>query len=238
MSEREETVNYYDAEADVYDQVRYGSKKGIRVDGFHKKVLTDNFLAKLPHNAKLIEIGCGTGRLTSHVLSSGRNVVGLDVSSGMLRVARDRLRASNASLLAGSLDNLPFLESEFDGAYAILVLNLMPDLPSAFTELARVIKPGGTLFFNLPNLKSIYFPAGMYVNFRQKTVTRNHVGYRYSHWYTLGSVTSLLQSAGFQLVDVTPQPCYLADENGTGIPGPLSSRLMSKSLYYTAHRIT
>lgn len=234
MTSGKQTIDYYDVEADVYDSVRYGGRKGRLVDGFHKRVLSEQLLQHLAPEARVIEIGCGTGRLTRHVLDTGINVTGLDISSGMLRVARQRLRGNKVSLLSGSLDSLPFAADEFDAAYAILVLNLIPDLNGSLVELARVIKPGGHLLFNLPNLSSMYFAGGLYVNLRGKTVTRNQAGYRYSHWYHPGKVANMLDDAGFELLSIRPQPLFFAAGSGKSVADLLVSRYTAKSLYYTA----
>ena len=129
-------------------------------------------------------------------------------------------------------------DERFGAVYAILVLNLVPSLELVLREVARVTRKNGVLIFNLPNLSSIFFPAGLYVNIRKKTVTRNRSGFRYSHWYTFNEVKKTLEETGFILERVVGQPLHL---NLMKDVDPRDSaqfaRAFSKSLYYKARRI-
>jgi demethylmenaquinone methyltransferase / 2-methoxy-6-polyprenyl-1,4-benzoquinol methylase len=75
-------------------------------------------------------------------LLAGRcRVVGLDVSHGMLEAARRRL-GDRVRLVRGSVFRLPFAGASLDGAVSGFVLRNLDDLPAAFAELARVLRPG------------------------------------------------------------------------------------------------
>jgi demethylmenaquinone methyltransferase/2-methoxy-6-polyprenyl-1,4-benzoquinol methylase len=88
----------------------------------------------------LLDLGCGTGDL---VRGGGvGRVVGLDVSGAMLRRARGRLGTA-ARLVQGSAFTLPFADRSFNGAVSGFVLRNLESLDEAFTELARVVRPGG-----------------------------------------------------------------------------------------------
>ena len=187
MSEntQDQNTRYYDLESVVYDQNRYGSVSGRRVEEFHKKVLDILLTTELNTGASVLEMGCGTGRLLHHLASNQFDLYGIDMSPGMLAVAKERLGGAERkiSLQESNATETPFEAATFDAIYSILVVNLIPEYEKMFKEAARLIKPGGVFVFNIPNLESVYFLGGLYVNFRGKTVGSNEAGHRYSHWF-------------------------------------------------------
>ncbi len=228
---------YYDEESTVYDDNRYGSITGQRVESFHKRILDHLLSTELDKGASVLEMGCGTGRLLQHLVPQDFVLSGIDMSPGMLAVARQRLAGSKkvVTFEEAIADEMPFRDATFDAVYSILVVNLIPDYQKSFEEVARLLKPGGLFIFNVPNLASIYFPGGFYVNTRGQTVGSNEAGYRYSHWFMPHEWRRALVSSGFSIEKVLGQPPHVrivdnaAPLNATG-PG----LLFSKSVYIRA----
>jgi ubiquinone/menaquinone biosynthesis C-methylase UbiE len=209
------------------------------VESFHTRVLDRLLTEELPENAAVLEMGCGTGRLLHHLAPKQLQLYGIDMSSGMLSVARQRLgeEEDGAQLKEASVTDVPFDDDTFDGAYSILVVNLIPDFPKMFQEAARVLKPGGLFVFNVPNLASIYFPGGLYVNARGKTVGSNEVGHRYSHWFTPSEWKAALADAGLTVEKVLGQPPHLRlVDNASPLNAAGMGLLFSKSVYIQARR--
>jgi ubiquinone/menaquinone biosynthesis C-methylase UbiE len=90
----------------------------------------------------VLDLGCGTGDDALHFTRAGINVVGIDASPEMVRVARER--GVDARLCR--IEDLECLELMFDGATSDFgALNCVPDLGPVCAALARLIQPGGFL---------------------------------------------------------------------------------------------
>lgn len=100
---------------------------------------------------RILDAGCGTGRLAAALASAGARVVGLDADEGMLAVARRRVRGP---LVAGDVTRLPFRDGAFDLAVAVTVLEFVADPDRAFAELVRVLRPGGRVVVGALNPRS------------------------------------------------------------------------------------
>jgi ubiquinone/menaquinone biosynthesis C-methylase UbiE len=91
----------------------------------------------------VLDAGCGTGRFATALADTGlARVWGVDASPEMLAVARAKTRRAGFKL--GRLEELPFRDGWFDAAVAWLVVHLV-ERPAAFSELRRVLRPGGRL---------------------------------------------------------------------------------------------
>jgi malonyl-CoA O-methyltransferase len=99
----------------------------------------------LATGARAVDLGCGTGLLAEWLAAEGiaaRGLVGLDLSPGMLAVARGR----GQRVVEGDLDRLPFRDAAFTVALAFTALAILPGSPArALAEAARVLAPGGLL---------------------------------------------------------------------------------------------
>jgi demethylmenaquinone methyltransferase / 2-methoxy-6-polyprenyl-1,4-benzoquinol methylase len=100
---------------------------------------------RLPPGSVVLDLGCGTGRLAER-LARAHRVFGVDVSHGMLLAARASVPPTlPVRFVRGSAFHLPFAERSLDGVGSAFVLRNLDDHPAAFSEAARVIRPGGRL---------------------------------------------------------------------------------------------
>ncbi|MCA8885213.1 MAG: class I SAM-dependent methyltransferase [Hyphomonadaceae bacterium] len=95
---------------------------------------------------KVLDVACGTGvlaRATANAVGGDGCVVGLDVNTDMLSVARER--ASGIDWRQGIAEQLPFDDNEFDAVVSQFGLMFFDDRVGALKEMARVTKPGGVV---------------------------------------------------------------------------------------------
>lgn len=98
----------------------------------------------------LLDVGCGTGRHALRCAEAGAQVTALDFSSGMLEKARSKPGAANLTFIAHDLTQpLPFSAAQFDRALCCLVLDHIPRPVDLFSEIHRVLRPGGFLIASM-----------------------------------------------------------------------------------------
>lgn len=106
--------------------------------------MLDHFVALLPQDGpRVLDAGCGTGRIGRYLRDRGCEVTGIDLSSAMVAIARGD--HPDLSVLVGSITDLPTGSDDFDGVvYWYSMIHLPNDaLPRVFAEAARVVRPGG-----------------------------------------------------------------------------------------------
>jgi ubiquinone/menaquinone biosynthesis C-methylase UbiE len=89
----------------------------------------------------ILDLGCARGRFVRALSASGARVVGVDRSWELLRTALDS--PGGGSFVLSTATRLPFANSIFDGVVCIEVIEHIPELEAALSEIARVLKPGG-----------------------------------------------------------------------------------------------
>jgi ubiquinone/menaquinone biosynthesis C-methylase UbiE len=98
---------------------------------------------------RVLDVACGTGGLVAEIAPRVERAAGIDLSSGMLAIARSRLsdtgpgRLTNIELHLGSSDALPFADGEFTALVCTTALHHFPEPQRSINEMARVLAPGG-----------------------------------------------------------------------------------------------
>lgn len=108
-----------------------------------------------PHGTRLCEIGAGYGRLADFYRSYER-VILLDYARTMLRDAVEQLGNDPRFLfVSADLYNLPLADNALDTAVTVRVLHHVADIPRAFAEIARVVRPYGTYLTEFANKRHL-----------------------------------------------------------------------------------
>jgi len=103
--------------------------------------------AGVGQGTRLLDVGCGSG--LTLVLAQQRGAVpsGVDISPGLLGIARDRL--PHADLRVADMESLPFGDGAFDAVTGVNAFQFAGDPRRALREAARVTRPGGRVVASL-----------------------------------------------------------------------------------------
>ena len=88
---------------------------------------------------QILDLGCGNGLLTEHIVASGAIVTGIDASAEMAAAARTRGIAAQQ----GTAESLPFTDRGFDAVFSNAVLHWVRDQDRVLDEVHRVLRTGG-----------------------------------------------------------------------------------------------
>lgn len=100
----------------------------------------------------VLELACGTGRVTKHLASlvpSDGSLIASDLNEDMLSVARKILPSLDVTWMVVDAQELPFSENSFDHIICQFGVMFFPDKEKAFAEAYRVLKADGRLLFNV-----------------------------------------------------------------------------------------
>jgi len=192
MEELKETISRYNRISEEYHK-KYGY-----LPESEKNFLRRFFELIDKKKPKILDTGCGTGRDLSFLENFESELYGIDLSDGMLNIAKKNL--TKTSLIKGDYRHLPFKENSFDGILNIASLVHLPhsEKLNALAEFYRVLKPEGILYISIQNL----LHPDRFVR-ALKYATPRGVFYDGRYWYfpTKYEMESLVEKAGFDILD-------------------------------------
>lgn len=142
-------------------------------------------------NARVLDAGCGAGRMSRYLAGRGCLVEGIDLSSRMVALARrDR---PGLTFTVGSLTELPYPDDQFAGM--MLWYSIIHTPPAGqgriFAEAARVLRQGGHLLVGFQSGEGTRDVSGNYLRFGHEIQLERHL-------YTADHVASQLEAAGLR----------------------------------------
>lgn len=161
---------------------------------------------------KVLDLACGTGVSTVELARSGAYAVGSDLTFGMLAAGRRTHAVQRAAvpLLAGDALHLPFRDDVFDAATISFGLRNVVGVGDALREMARVVRPGGTLVvceFSRPTwapMRAAYYEGALRVIPQlARRASSNPDAYIYladsiKAWHDQESLARLIDRSGWQ----------------------------------------
>jgi len=134
----QDTINWYNKNAKKYDTESVQNVKPIEQ--------IDEFIKLIPKDSKVLDAGCGPGRDTKLITDRGVSVMGIDLSTELIKIARKKY--PNIKFIVGNFLNLPFPIDHFGGVWAhasLIHFETVEDVVKALKEFYRVLTPGGIL---------------------------------------------------------------------------------------------
>jgi 2-polyprenyl-6-hydroxyphenyl methylase/3-demethylubiquinone-9 3-methyltransferase len=115
----------------------------------HAPWIAERIRAELGGGARrVLDVGCGAGFIANALAARGLEVTGVDASPDALEVAARRDATGRARFVLGDARALPFPDASFDAACAMDFLEHVEPLDAVIGEIARVLAPGGLVFFH------------------------------------------------------------------------------------------
>jgi ubiquinone/menaquinone biosynthesis C-methylase UbiE len=176
-NQKRKIMRRYDLTAQMYD-ARYAEEQAVKYQAALKHLNVTRY-------STILDVGCGTGLLFSHIAAEAETVAAVDISRLLLRQAREHARVfRNVHLVQADANHLPFRDAYFSMVFAFTVLQNMPKPMETLSEVKRNTKQGASIV--VTGLKKAF---------------------------SLEAFSALLQNAGLQVVyleDADVLKCYVA----------------------------
>jgi SAM-dependent methyltransferase len=221
---RQEDAVWYDG---LYDG---GAGRGYALRARMEAVV--RLAAEGPGDA--LDVGMGPGRLCFELERRGWTASGVDVSPEMVELARRRLPEASSRLFCASAHELPFEDSSFDLVTATGVLEYA-GVSHALSELARVLRPGGTAVLSYPTTGSLYGVWKTRVYYPAARSIKQLLGYS-GRWQTPGAPLVTKTRLYELLADVGLVPKTVVPTCFEAIPSPLDE-LVPRAAEWVGHQL-
>lgn len=217
LSKKAQVAQMFDNISKKYDFLNHFLSMGIDV-GWRKKVV--KIIGKQNPDS-ILDIATGTGDLA--IMLANLNVseiVGLDLSEGMLAVGTKKVKAKHLSkviaMIQGDSENLPFEDNRFDAVTVSFGVRNFENLTKGLSEILRVLKPQGKLVileFSKPEsfiMKHLYgFYSSVILPFLGKLISKDRSAYTYLPESVAAfpygkAFNQILKNVGFNAIENQP----------------------------------
>jgi SAM-dependent methyltransferase len=163
---------------------------------------------RLLPGARVLEIGCGAGDFAARMAEGGaRSVIGQDFAPVAVDRAIGRFRQENLSFEVGDIESIRYPRDHFDVVVSCETVEHVAHPRRAISELARVLRPGGTLLLTTPNYMSL---TGLHRLYRDATARRwDEGGQPLVHWTCLPRTVRWLRSSGMKIEQIDGDGWYM-----------------------------
>ena len=199
------------AKTDVLNAIAKGDKGDVDLNEFDQsgKRHAEMLSQFIDNDSMVLDVGCGIGRIEKFLGPLCGELHAVDVSSEMLKKAQKRLSGQSNIFLQklNGTDLRCYHDNKFDFVFSMLVLQHMEkeDAYVYLKEIYRVLKKGGKVFLQFPNLLSIYYFDKSFVEYAKhgyRSITRVRP-------YTLPEVRKILESIDFEIESITDDGTFL-----------------------------
>lgn len=149
----------YDLTSNMYN-MRYSNEQKIK----YKRALLK---VKVSRDNIILDVGCGSGLLFDYLVSKVKSIIGIELSSELLRKAKEKNKA-NIHLIQADADKLPLKNNNMDLVFAFTMLQNMPSPSKTIQEIILATKINGQIiitglkkFFSLKKFKELLEESGL-----------------------------------------------------------------------------
>lgn len=218
MAKKEGVRKLFDNIASDYDKLNH--ILSLNIDkGWRKKAVRNLVDTQAP--LKVLDVACGTADFTIEIaqkVGKGSEVIGVDISEGMMAVGREKIKKAgvSAELYVADCEDLPYADNTFDRISVGFGVRNFEHLELGLSQMYRVLTPGGKLVILELSVPSNAFVRWCYKLYFLKIlpaiggmISGNRGAYEYLPASVLrfpapDKFISMLKSAGFAQVDHTP----------------------------------
>lgn len=218
MAKKEGVRKLFDNIASDYDKLNH--ILSLNIDkGWRKKAVRNLVDTQAP--LKVLDVACGTADFTIEIaqkVGKGSEVIGVDISEGMMAVGREKIKKAgvSAELLVADCEDLPYPDNTFDRISVGFGVRNFEHLELGLSQMCRVLTPGGKLVILELSVPSNAFIRWCYKLYFLKIlpaigglISGNRGAYEYLPASVLRfpgpeKFIPMLKSAGFAQVDHTP----------------------------------
>ena len=191
-------LNGYQLWADTYDQ------EHNPILSVEQRIL-ESLLPPL-RGLDVVDLGCGTGRLLNVSRKAGAgNLVGVDISPGMLKVARTKL-GDAATLLCAECANAPIAGASADVIFCSFVLSYLGDPEQLLRFVKTILRPGGSFF-----LSDVHPETAATLGWRRGVSLKGQFKEIRTHHRTLDEIVALCEKANLELA-IQLEPTFGEEE--------------------------
>ncbi len=197
-------VKYYEGIAQDYDH-RFNNPRLGYMRSVEKRFLLDSLKPGI-----ILDIGCGTGEQSLFLAEKGYQVLGMDISQEMIRIAGDRIKEAGlkdkVSLIIASAEALPFRDKSVNGLISIFgVFSHVPRASQALQEIHRVLKKGSRAVITVVNRWNLTWWVKTLLRGRVKWLIYALRSKEYivdglwTYYFSKGELKKMLRKIGFKV---------------------------------------
>ena len=209
-------ANYYDNEKFFNGYMSIRSQEMN-----YNNCIEEPLMLKLIENTEgkdILDIGCGSGELSSILAKTANSVLGIDISQKMLNTAREKNISNNIRYQELSMENIGSLSEKFDIAVSSLAFHYVENFEKLILDISKLLRKRGSLIFSQehpmvtanrqlkdwicdPETKSRYWPVSNY----------NEEGERFEKWFidnvkkyhrTLSTIINTIIKNNFEILEI------------------------------------
>jgi len=182
----QDTINWYNKNADYYANA---------IKDMTSLEEIEEYCRQLPLRAKILDAGCAAGRDANIFKQMGFGVIGIDLSSKLLEIAKRNF--PDIEFRKADFRKLPFQNGSFDGVWAhasLVHLENIKDVRKSLLEFNRVLKTNGL----------IYILVKARIGKAKTAIVKDSLSqdYRFFQYFTKNELTKLLGSTGFKIIKI------------------------------------